>query len=93
MSVERDARSAAEAEYPASGMAIEVVDSIARMRQVPYANGYIRGFADGQRAASAAIDRAAVFEILDLLNESGRMRHDDYSVLHDAVSRLGCTDA
>ncbi|UJD20794.1 hypothetical protein SEA_ALUMINUMJESUS_59 [Microbacterium phage AluminumJesus] len=86
MSVTDEAKAAAEAEYPA----VAVGDPIARVQRVPFAHGYQRGYECGYAArAQATVGEVRdILANLDVLNESGRMRHDDYSELHDLVSGL-----
>lgn len=57
MSVADEAKAAAEAEYPAEVTSIAVADSIARMRQVPFAHGYQRGYAAGRMTIVDTLER------------------------------------
>lgn len=82
MSVADEAKAAAEAEYPA----VTVGDPIARVQRVPFAHGYQCGYE--ARAQATVGEVRNILANLDVLNESGRMRYDDYSELHDMVSGL-----
>ncbi|QIQ63645.1 hypothetical protein SEA_NIKE_64 [Microbacterium phage Nike] len=87
MSVADEAKAAAEAEYPLSSKpSVSVEQSVVAMRRVPFAHGYQRGYE--ARAQATVGEVRDILANLDVLNESGRMRHDDYSELHNLVSGL-----
>ncbi|UVT31336.1 hypothetical protein SEA_MARCIE_74 [Microbacterium phage Marcie] len=83
MSVADEAKAAAEAEYP---VRIHIDGVAVPDPRPPFAHGYQRGYEARSQATVAEV--RDVLANLDVLNESGRMRHDDYSELHDMVSRL-----
>lgn len=79
MSLEQEAKAAAEAEFPGPW------DGRTGIR-IPFAHGYQRGYE--ARAQATVSEVRDILANLDVLNESGRMRHDDYSELHGMVSGL-----
>lgn len=92
MNVADEAKAAAEAEYPAEDLVLirngagepmaAIVAGAQVMSRVPFAHGYQRGH------AARVEEVREILALLDTLNESGRMWHDDYSEMHDMVSRL-----
>ncbi|WNN94094.1 hypothetical protein SEA_FREGLEY_69 [Microbacterium phage Fregley] len=73
MSVADEAKAAAEAEYPlATEVSISVEASVARMRRVPFAHGYQRGYEVGVAAQADAPNAQRVRDILyQALRERG----------------------
>lgn len=95
MSVEQDAKAAAIAAHPND----VVREGDARASRIPYANGYIRGFADGRAKASAhlaaitdaEVDAAAAalyFEDCGVAPDAAVLADEEYDARFRAYARV-----